>query len=52
MCSFTSNELKDLSLKSREAEKEVDKLHLKIQEVNDNSIKMRKDMDCKFDFEF
>ncbi|KMT14828.1 hypothetical protein BVRB_3g065520 isoform B [Beta vulgaris subsp. vulgaris] len=47
LLSFTSNELKDLSLKSREAEKEVDKLHLKIQEVNDNSIKMRKDMDSR-----
>ncbi|GAV92652.1 LOW QUALITY PROTEIN: hypothetical protein CFOL_v3_36030 [Cephalotus follicularis] len=41
-------EFDDLSSKSREAEKEVNMLQMKIQEVKNNLSKQRKDMECKF----
>ncbi|CAL5391980.1 unnamed protein product [Camellia sinensis] len=40
-------EFDDLSSKSREAEKEVNMLQMKIQEVNNNLSKLHKDMDSK-----
>ncbi|GAB4844066.1 DNA repair protein rad50 [Ancistrocladus abbreviatus] len=40
-------EFDDLSSKSREAEKEVNMLQIKIQEVNSNLSKLRKDMDSR-----
>lgn len=43
-------EYDDLNLKSREAEKEVNVLQTKIQEVNNNLSKHRKDMDCEYCF--
>lgn len=41
-------EFDDLSSKSHEAEKEVNLLQMKIQEVNYNLSKHRKDVDCKY----
>lgn len=41
-------EFDDLSSKSREAEKEVNMLQMKIQEVTDNLSKYRKDAECKY----
>lgn len=41
-------EFDDLNLKCREAEKEVNVLQMKIQEVNSNLSKHRKDMDCEY----
>lgn len=41
-------EFDDLSSKSREAEKEVNMLQMKIQEVNNNLSKHRKDVDCEY----
>ncbi|CAN0875270.1 DNA repair protein RAD50 [Linum grandiflorum] len=41
------NEFDDLNTKSRDAEKEVNVLHLKIQETNNNISKFHKDMDAK-----
>lgn len=35
-----------MSLKSREAEKEVNMLQMKIQEVDDNLSKHRRDLEC------
>lgn len=43
-------EFDDLSSKSREAEKEVEVLQMKIQEVSNSLTKHRKDMDCKYHF--
>ena len=43
-------EFDDLNVKSREAEKEVNMLQMKIQEVGNNLNKLQKDMDCKSDF--
>ncbi|GMH20274.1 hypothetical protein Nepgr_022115 [Nepenthes gracilis] len=43
----TGMEFDDLNSKSREAEKEVNMLQIKIQEVNNNLSKLRKDMDSK-----
>ena len=40
-------EFDDLNNKSREAEKEVNMLQMKIQEVDNNISKLRKDMECK-----
>nr|APA20123.1 DNA repair-recombination protein RAD50 [Populus tomentosa] len=40
-------EFDDLNMKSREAEKEVNVLQMKIQEVNNNLSKQRKDMDWR-----
>lgn len=40
-------EYDDLSLKSREAEKEVNMLQMKIQEVNNSLSKHHKDTECK-----
>lgn len=40
-------EFDDLNNKYREAEKEVNMLQMKIQEVNNNLSKFRKDMECK-----
>lgn len=40
-------EFDDLNNKSREAEKEVNVLQMKIQDVNDNLSKLRKDMESK-----
>lgn len=40
-------EYDDLSLKSREAEKEVNMLQMKIQEVNNSLSKHNKDAECK-----
>ncbi|KAG6789895.1 hypothetical protein POTOM_006027 [Populus tomentosa] len=40
-------EFDDLNMKSREAEKEVNVLQMKIQEVNNNLSKQRKDMDSR-----
>lgn len=40
-------EVDDLSVKAREAEKEVNMLQMKIEEVNHNLTKYHKDMDCK-----
>jgi DNA repair protein RAD50 len=40
-------EYDDLSLKSREAEKEVNMLQMKIQEVNNSLFKHNKDTECK-----
>lgn len=45
-------EFDDLNNKSREAEKEVNMLQIKIQEVNNNLSKLHKDMECKFFFFF
>ena len=39
-----------MNMKSREAEKEVNVLQMKIQEVNNNLSKQRKDMDCEYCF--
>ena len=36
-----------MNSKSREAEKEVNMLQMKIEEVNNNLSKLNKDMDCK-----
>lgn len=41
-------EFDDLNTKSREAEKEVNMLQIKIEEVNNNLSKYRKDMECKY----
>lgn len=41
-------EYDDLNSKSREAEKEVHMLQMRIEEVNNNLSKLHKDMDCKF----
>ncbi|GAB2227860.1 hypothetical protein Drorol1_Dr00009687 [Drosera rotundifolia] len=43
----TTMEFDDINSKSREAEKEVSALQIKIQEVNDNLSKYRKDMDAR-----
>lgn len=40
-------EFDDLSAKAREAEKEVNMLQMKIEEVNNNLYKLNKDMECK-----
>lgn len=40
-------EFDDLNSKSRESEKEVNMLQMKIQEVNNNLTKLHKDMDCE-----
>ncbi|KAL6976322.1 DNA repair protein rad50 [Sarracenia purpurea var. burkii] len=49
-------EFEDLNSKSREAEREVNMLQMKIQEVNNNLSKLHKDMDCEycssFDYSF
>ncbi|PQQ05555.1 DNA repair protein RAD50 [Prunus yedoensis var. nudiflora] len=42
-----TKEFDDLSAKSREAEKEVNMLEMRVQEVNNNLSKHRKDMDSK-----
>lgn len=39
-------EYDDLTSKSREAEKEVNMLQIKMQEVNDSLFKNRKDLEC------
>ena len=41
-------EFDDLNTKSREAEKDVNMLQVKIEEVNNNLSKYRKDMECKY----
>lgn len=41
-------EFDDLSTKSREVEKEVTMFQMKIQEVNNNLCKHRKDLECKY----
>lgn len=41
-------EFDDLSAKSREVEKEVNMFQMKIQEVNNNLCKHRKDLECKY----
>uniref|UniRef100_A0A2N9HR23 DNA repair protein RAD50 n=1 Tax=Fagus sylvatica TaxID=28930 RepID=A0A2N9HR23_FAGSY len=41
-------EFDDLNTKSREAEKDVNMLQIKIEEVNNNLSKYRKDMECKY----
>lgn len=41
-------EFDDLNNKSREADKEVNMVQMKIQEVNNNISKLQKDMECKF----
>ena len=41
-------EFDDLNTKSREAEKEVNMLQIKIQEVNTNLSKYCKDVECKY----
>ena len=41
------NEFDDFNSKSCEAEKEVNMLQMKIEEVNNNLSKLNKDMDCK-----
>lgn len=41
-------EFDDLNTKSREAEKEVNTLQIKIDEVNTNLSKYCKDMECKY----
>lgn len=43
-------EYDDLSVKSREAEKEVNMLQMKIQDAENNLSKLHKDRDCKFIF--
>lgn len=51
ICSYSraaTKEFDDLSAKSREAEKEVNMLEMRVQEVNNNLSKHRKDMDCKY----
>lgn len=50
MCSSSVTEFNELEPKSREAEKEVDRLQLKIQEASNNLKKLLKDMDCEFAF--
>lgn len=47
-CRALLTEFDDLSSKSREADKEVNMLQMKIQEVTDNLSKHRKDVDCKY----
>ena len=48
LCSSIGMEFDDLNTKSREAEKEVNMLQIKIEEVNNNLSKYRKDMECKY----
>lgn len=47
LCRAVGIEFDDLNTKSREAEKEVNMLQIKIQEVNNSLSKHRKDMECK-----
>lgn len=47
-CSAVTMEFDDLSTKSREAENEVNMLQTRIQEINNNIYKHRKEMDCKY----
>lgn len=47
MGSASQTEFDDLNSKAREAEKEVNMLQMKIQEVNTNLSKLHKDMECK-----
>lgn len=46
-CRALHKEFDDLSAKAREAEKEVNMLQMKIEEVNNNLYKLNKDMECK-----
>ena len=41
-------EYDDLNSKSREAEKDVNMLQMKIQEVNNNLSRYQKEMECEF----
>lgn len=50
-CRAVVMEYDDLNMKSHEAEKEVNVLQMKIQEVNNNLSKHCKDMECKYLFE-
>lgn len=43
-------EYDDLNSKSREAEKDVNMLQMKIQEVNHNLSRYQKEMECEFFF--
>lgn len=43
-------EYDDLNSKSREAEKDVNMLQMKIQEVNYNLSRYQKEMECEFSF--
>ena len=45
-------EYDDLNSKSREADKDVNAMQLKIQEVNNNLAKLNKDKDCKLCYTF
>lgn len=47
LCRPIEVEFDDLNLKSREAEKEVNMLQMKLQEANHNLSKLHKDRDCK-----
>lgn len=46
-CRAVTMEFEDLSTKSHEVEKEVNMFQMKIQEVNNNLSKHRKDLECK-----
>ena len=46
-CRALTTEYDDLNSKSREADKDVNAMQLKIQEVNNNLAKYHKDKDCK-----